>query len=170
MNRWCRLRFNIVATLVEVLLVLTVLGDKLDIGFALITLAALVVYVIFTVAVTEWRIQFRRQANQFDSAANTKAVDSLLNYETVKYFNNEAFEAQRYDTSLQRLRSAQLKSRTTPVAAQRRASSSSLPWGWWPCCGGPRKGVVGWALEPGRSGHGQCLHRFRFTSRSIFWA
>ncbi len=51
-------------------------------------------------AVTEWRIQFRRQANQFDSAANTKAVDSLLNYETVKYFNNEAFEAQRYDTSL----------------------------------------------------------------------
>ena len=105
--------FNIVATLVEVLLVLTVLGNKLDIGFALITLAALVVYVVFTVAVTEWRIQFRRQANQFDSAANTKAVDSLLNYETVKYFNNEAFEAQRYDTSLQQLRSAQLKSRTS---------------------------------------------------------
>lgn len=105
--------FNIVATLIEVLLVLTVLGNKLDIGFALITLTALVAYVAFTVVVTEWRIQFRRQANQFDSAAHTKAVDSLLNYETVKYFNNEAFEAQRYDTSLEQLRRAQLKSRSS---------------------------------------------------------
>ena len=105
--------FNIVATLIEVLLVLSVLGHKLDIGFALITLAALVAYVAFTVMVTEWRIQFRRQANQFDSAAHTKAVDSLLNYETVKYFNNEAFEAQRYDTSLEQLRRAQLKSRSS---------------------------------------------------------
>ncbi len=105
--------FNIVATLIEVLLVLSVLGHKLDIGFALITLTALVAYVAFTVVVTEWRIQFRRQANQFDSAAHTKAVDSLLNYETVKYFNNEAFEAQRYDTSLEQLRRAQLKSRSS---------------------------------------------------------
>ncbi len=105
--------FNIFATLIEVVLVLSVLGGKLDMGFALITLAALVGYIAFTVWVTEWRIQFRRQANQFDSAANTKAVDSLINYETVKYFNNEAFEAQRYDSSLQALRRAQLKSRST---------------------------------------------------------
>jgi len=105
--------FNIVATLIEVLLVLSVLGHKLDMGFAFITLAALVAYVAFTVMVTEWRIQFRRQANQFDSAAHTKAVDSLLNYETVKYFNNETFEAQRYDTSLEQLRRAQLKSRSS---------------------------------------------------------
>lgn len=105
--------FNIVATFVEVLLVLTVLGGRLDIGFAVITLSALAGYIAFTVGLTEWRIQFRRQANLFDSAAHTKAVDSLLNYETVKYFNNEAFEAQRYDASLQQLRRAQLKSRST---------------------------------------------------------
>ena len=105
--------FNIVATFLEVVLVLTVLGSKLDMGFAAITLTALVVYVIFTVVVTEWRIQFRRQANQLDSAAHTKAVDALLNYETVKYFNNESFEAQRYDRNLEQLRRAQLKNRSS---------------------------------------------------------
>ncbi|PWW43719.1 ABCB family ABC transporter ATP-binding protein/permease [Melaminivora alkalimesophila] len=105
--------FNIAATFVEVLLVLSILASRFDAWFAVITLAALVLYVGWTVWVTEWRIQFRRQANQFDSAAHTKAVDSLLNYETVKYFNNEAFEARRYDESLERLRRAQLKSRST---------------------------------------------------------
>jgi len=105
--------FNIGATLLEVFLVLTVLGTRFDPWFAWITLAALAAYILFTVSVTEWRTQFRREANAFDSAAHTKAVDSLLNYETVKYFNNEAFEAQRYDDSLQRLRRARLKSQTT---------------------------------------------------------
>ena len=105
--------FNIAATFVEVLLVLSILASRFDAWFAVITLAALLLYVGWTVWVTEWRIQFRRQANQFDSAAHTKAVDSLLNYETVKYFNNEAFEARRYDESLERLRRAQLKSRST---------------------------------------------------------
>ncbi len=105
--------FNIAATLVEVLLVLAVLGSRFDAGFAVITLAALALYIAFTVGVTEWRIQFRRQANQFDSAAHSKAIDSLLNYETVKYFNNEQFEAHRYDESLERLRLAQLKSRSS---------------------------------------------------------
>ncbi|MDD2546560.1 MAG: ABC transporter ATP-binding protein/permease [Burkholderiaceae bacterium] len=105
--------FNIVATLIEVLLVLTVLAVQFDVWFAWITLIALACYITYTVLVTEWRTQFRRQANEFDSVAHTKAVDSLLNYETVKYFNNEAFEAQRYDESLQRLRQARLKSQTT---------------------------------------------------------
>lgn len=105
--------FNIGATLIEVLLVLSVLGVKFDVWFAGITLAALVCYIGFTVWVTEWRTQFRREANEFDSAAHSKAIDSLLNYETVKYFNNEAFEAQRYDQSLQRLRTARLKAQTT---------------------------------------------------------
>jgi ATP-binding cassette subfamily B protein len=73
----------------------------------------LVIYIIFTVWVTEWRTQYRRQANEFDSAAHTKAVDSLLNYETVKYFNNEGFEAQRYDKSLEQLRRARLKAQTS---------------------------------------------------------
>jgi ATP-binding cassette subfamily B protein len=105
--------FNILATLVEVLLVLTVLGTRFDGGFAVITLTALLCYIAYTVLVTEWRTQFRREANEFDSAAHTKAVDSLLNYETVKYFNNEQFEARRYDESLERLRRARLKSQST---------------------------------------------------------
>ncbi|GKT22067.1 ABC transporter ATP-binding protein/permease [Acidovorax sp. SUPP3334] len=105
--------FNIGATLVEVFLVLGVLAVKFDAWFAWITLGALGLYILFTVLLTEWRTKFRRQANEFDSAAHAKAVDSLLNYETVKYFNNEAFEAQRYDESLQRLRHARLKSQTS---------------------------------------------------------
>ena len=105
--------YSIVPTLIEVVLVLTILGWAFDMWFALITLAALAIYIFFTVYVTEWRTQFRRQANEFDSAAHTKAVDSLLNYETVKYFNNEGFEAQRYDRSLDQLRRARLKAQTS---------------------------------------------------------
>ena len=105
--------YSIVPTLIEVVLVLAILGWTFDVWFALITLAALVIYIFFTVYVTEWRTQFRRQANEFDSAAHTKAVDSLLNYETVKYFNNEGFEAERYDRSLDQLRRARLKAQTS---------------------------------------------------------
>ncbi len=105
--------YSIVPTLIEVALVLTILAIKFDVWFAWITIAALAGYILFTVTVTEWRTQFRKQANEFDSAAHTKAVDSLLNYETVKYFNNEDFEARRYDESLQRLYQARLKSQTT---------------------------------------------------------
>ena len=105
--------YSIVPTLIEVALVLTILAVKFDPMFAWITLAALVVYVAFTISITEWRTKFRREANEFDSAAHTKAVDSLLNYETVKYFNNEGFESRRYDESLERLRRARLKSQTT---------------------------------------------------------
>jgi ABC-type transport system involved in Fe-S cluster assembly fused permease/ATPase subunit len=105
--------YSIVPTLIEVAMVLTILAVKFDAWFAWITIAALALYIVFTVIVTEWRTQFRREANEFDSAAHTKAVDSLLNYETVKYFNNEDFEAKRYDVSLERLRKARLKSQTT---------------------------------------------------------
>ena len=105
--------YSVVPTLFEVALVLTILSVQFDPVFALITVVALVFYVVFTIRITEWRTQFRREANEFDSAAHTRAVDSLLNYETVKYFNNEAFEARRYDESLQRLRTARLKAQTT---------------------------------------------------------
>jgi ATP-binding cassette subfamily B protein len=105
--------YSIVPTLIEVALVLGILAVHFDAWFAVITIAALAFYIAFTVSVTEWRTQFRRQANEFDSAAHTKAIDSLLNYETVKYFGNEAFEARRYDESLERLRQARLKSQTT---------------------------------------------------------
>ena len=105
--------YSIVPTLIEVVLVLSILAVKFDVWFALITLLALAVYIVFTVRITEWRTQFRRQANEFDSAAHTKAVDSLLNFETVKYFGNEAYEAGRYAQSLDSLREARLKAQTT---------------------------------------------------------
>ena len=105
--------YSIVPTLIEVALVLTILAVRFDAWYAWITLSALTLYIFFTVRVTEWRTQYRRQANEFDSAAHTKAIDSLLNYETVKYFGNEAFEASRYDESLERLRRARLKAQTS---------------------------------------------------------
>ena len=105
--------YSVVPTLIEVALVLGILAVKFDLWFAGITLTALVLYIVFTIGVTEWRTQYRRMANEFDSAAHTKAVDSLLNYETVKYFNNESFEAARYDKSLEALRRARLKAQTS---------------------------------------------------------
>ena len=105
--------YSIVPTLIEVALVLSILAIKFDAWFAWITLAALSFYIFFTVRITEWRTHFRIQANEFDSAAHTKAIDSLLNYETVKYFGNEAYEARRYDESLERLRKARLKAQTS---------------------------------------------------------
>ncbi|MCW5611419.1 MAG: ABC transporter ATP-binding protein/permease [Rubrivivax sp.] len=105
--------YSIFPTLVEVGMVLTLLAVKFDAAFAWITVAALVAYIIFTVTVTEWRTKFRRQMNEIDSTAHTRAIDSLLNYETVKYFNNEDFEAKRYDENLERLRRAALKSQST---------------------------------------------------------
>jgi ATP-binding cassette subfamily B protein len=105
--------YSVIPTLLEVGLVLAILAVKFDAWFAGITLTALVFYIVFTVRVTEWRTQFRKQANEFDSAAHTRAIDSLLNYETVKYFGNERFEAGRYDESLERLRMARLKAQTT---------------------------------------------------------
>ena len=105
--------YSIIPTLIEVTMVLTVLAVKFDIWFVWITVIALVLYVTFTVTVTEWRTQFRREMNELDSRANSRAIDSLLNYETVKYFNNEEFEARRYDENLRRYRLAALKSQRT---------------------------------------------------------
>ena len=105
--------YSIFPTLIEVALVLGVLAVKFDAWFAWITIAALVLYIIFTITVTEWRTQFRKQMNDLDSTAHSRAIDSLLNYETVKYFNNEEFEAKRYDDNLERYRKAALKSQTT---------------------------------------------------------
>jgi ABC-type transport system involved in Fe-S cluster assembly fused permease/ATPase subunit len=105
--------YSIGPTLIEVTLVLTLLAVKFDVWFAWITIIALVVYITFTVTVTQWRTQFRRQMNELDSSAHSRAIDSLLNYETVKYFNNEEFEAGRYDESLERYRKAAIKSQST---------------------------------------------------------
>ena len=105
--------YSIVPTLIEVVLVLSILGVQFDKWYAIITLCALGLYIYFTVTVTEWRTQFRKQVNEFDSSAHTRAIDSLLNYETVKYFGNEAFEAKRYDESLDKLRQARIKAQTS---------------------------------------------------------
>jgi ATP-binding cassette, subfamily B, heavy metal transporter len=105
--------YSIVPTIIELVLVLTILGVKFDSLFVWITVAALVLYIGFTVTVTEWRTQFRKTMNELDSMAQSRAVDSLLNYETVKYFNNEEFEARRYDASLDRYRKAAIKSQRT---------------------------------------------------------
>ena len=105
--------YSIIPTLFEVGLVLGILAVKFDIWFAWITLAALALYITFTVTVTEWRSKFRVQMNMLDSTAHSHAIDSLLNYETVKYFNNENFESKRYDESLQSYRRAAIKSQTT---------------------------------------------------------
>jgi ATP-binding cassette, subfamily B, heavy metal transporter len=105
--------YTIVPTAVELVLALVLLGVAYDMGFVWITLAALAAYVAFTVTVTEWRTQFRRRMNELDSKAHSRAIDALLNYETVKYFNNEAFEAQRYDQGLDAYRKAQIQSQTS---------------------------------------------------------
>jgi ATP-binding cassette subfamily B protein len=105
--------YSIFPTLIEVALVLTYLAVKFDLWFAGITIIALMLYIAFTVVVTEWRTHFRKEMNELDSKAHSRAIDSLLNYETVKYFNNEEFEAHRYDENLSRYRLAALKSQRT---------------------------------------------------------
>jgi len=105
--------YSIVPTLVELVLVLSILAVRFDPWFAVITGVALVLYIVFTVTVTEWRTQFRRAMNEMGSRAQSRAIDSLLNYETVKYFNNEDFEARRYDENLERYRRIAVKSQTT---------------------------------------------------------
>lgn len=104
---------TIVPTAIEVLMVLVFLWTKYDWVFVSITAAALVAYIGFTVWVTEWRTQYRVRMNRLDSEASQKAVDSLLNFETVKYFNNESYEAQRYDTGLRQYRQAAIVSQNS---------------------------------------------------------
>ncbi len=105
--------FSILPTLIEIGLVAGILFAKFDWIFAAITLAVLVVYIALTITITEWRTHIRREMNELDSQANTKAIDSLLNYETVKYFGNEDFEARRYDASLQSWEKVAIKSQTS---------------------------------------------------------
>ena len=105
--------FSVLPTLIEIGLVAGILFAKFDWIYAAITLVVLVIYIALTISITEWRTQLRREMNEMDSQANTKAIDSLLNYETVKYFGNEEFEAKRYDTSLQGWEVAAVKNQTS---------------------------------------------------------
>ena len=110
------LMFNIVPTLFEILTVAIIFGSLFSIWFALITLLAVGVYIFFTVTVTQWRNRFIRESNAADNLSNTRAIDSLLNYETVKYFNNEQFEAKTYDSFLANWETARLKNRMSLLA------------------------------------------------------
>jgi len=105
--------YSILPTLVEIALVLGILFVKYDAGYVLITLVSLVSYIVFTIKVSNWRIDIRRAVNENDSAANSRAIDSLLNYETVKYFNNEAWEARRYDEQMLKWENSATRSQTT---------------------------------------------------------
>ena len=105
--------FNILPTLVEIILVTVILLTQYDSIFAIITTSTILLYIIYTLAVTEWRMRFRRTMNEMDSKANNQAIDSLLNYETVKYFNNEAYELQRYDQTLSSWETSAIKNQTS---------------------------------------------------------
>jgi len=108
--------FNIVPTLLEIAMVAVILTVVFNPGYVLAIIGAVVVYVMFSVKVTEWRTRFVREANARDNQSNSRAVDSLLNYETVKYFNNEEFEADRYDQDLESWEHARLKNRLSLAA------------------------------------------------------
>ena len=118
--------FNILPTLLEILLVCAILWGMFNIWFALATFTTVVLYIAFTLVITEWRTKFRREMNEMDNQANTKAIDSLLNYETVKYFGNEEHEARRYDNALQLLRKGGGAEPDQPVAAQYRPGRDHL--------------------------------------------
>ncbi len=108
--------FNIFPTLIEVFMIAGILFYNYGAGFALIIVVSVVLYVAFSVVATEWRTQYLREANQADSASNTRSIDSLLNYETVKYFTNEDFEAKRYDVELEAWEKARRKNRLSLFA------------------------------------------------------
>jgi ABC-type transport system involved in Fe-S cluster assembly fused permease/ATPase subunit len=105
--------FNVLPTLLEITMVSAILWALYGWSFAVVTFLTIVLYIVFTITVTEWRTKYRREMNDRDSEANTKAVDSLLNYETVKYFGNEAHEARRFDAALRAYESAAVRSQTT---------------------------------------------------------
>jgi len=105
--------FSIFPTLLEITMVLGYLVLHYDIWFSAITFCALTIYIVFTISVTEWRTHFRRTMNELDSKANTRAIDSIINYETVKYFSNEEMEAERYDQGLRKFETAAVKSQTS---------------------------------------------------------
>ena len=105
--------FNVIPTLMEILLVCGVMWGLFNFWFALVTFVTVAIYILWTVGVTDWRLKYRRQMNKMDGEASTKAIDSLLNYETVKYFGNEEHEARRFDEALKSYEAAAVKSKVT---------------------------------------------------------
>ena len=105
--------FSIIPTLLEILMVCIIMGALFNIWFAIVTFVTIAGYIYWTLGVTEWRLKFRRKMNEMDNEASTKAIDSLLNYETVKYFNNEVHEGKRFDEALSSYEEAAVKSQVS---------------------------------------------------------
>jgi ATP-binding cassette subfamily B protein len=105
--------FNVIPTLLEIILVCAIMWGLFDFWYALVTFITVNVYIYWTIAVTDWRLKYRRQMNKMDGEANTKAIDSLLNYETVKYFGNEEHEANRFDEALRSYEESAIKSKVS---------------------------------------------------------
>ena len=105
--------FNILPTIIEIALVAVILWTVFDFWYAAVTLVTIATYIAHTMIVTEWRLKFRREMNASDQAANTKAIDSLLNFETVKYFGNETHEADRFDVALRRFEKASIQNKVS---------------------------------------------------------
>jgi ATP-binding cassette subfamily B protein len=105
--------FNIIPTLIEIALVCGILWAFFSVWYAVVTFVCVIGYIVYTLAVTEWRLKYRRQMNETDQEANTRAIDSLINYETVKYFGNEDYEAQRFDQALARYERASVASKSS---------------------------------------------------------
>ena len=140
--------FNVVPTIFEIVLVCGILWGFYNFWFALVTLVTIVGYVWYTLTVTEWRIKFRRRMNEADEEANTKAIDSLLNYETVKYFGNEDHEARRYDVALRAYEKAGVLSRTT-LSALNIGQAFIIAIGVTIMMGMAAKGVLGGRMTVG---------------------
>ncbi len=105
--------FNVIPTLLEIILVCAIMWGLFNIWYALVTFVTVSIYIFWTIVVTDWRLKYRRQMNKMDGEANTKAIDSLLNYETVKYFGNEEHEAKRFDRALRSYEESAIKSKVS---------------------------------------------------------
>ena len=140
--------FSIVPTLVEIALVCAILWKLFSIWFALATFATVMGYILYTFFVSEWRIKFRRMMNDTDSKANTKAIDSLLNYETVKYFGNEEHEARRYDGALQSYEAAAVRSQQS-LSLLNVGQSTIISLGLAVVMGMAAKGIVDGSMSLG---------------------
>ncbi len=149
--------FNILPTLLEIGLVAAILISRYDIWFSVIIFVTLAAYIALTLIVTEWRMIFRRTMNDMDSKANTQAIDSLLNYETVKYFGNESWEARRYDEHMQKWETAAVRNQTS-LAALNSGQSAIIAIGVTLLLWLAADGVIKGTHVAGRPGAGQCFH------------
>ena len=160
--------FNILPTLLEIGLVAVILLSKYDIWFSVIIFTTLVTYIALTLIITEWRMIFRRTMNDMDSKANTRAIDSLLNYETVKYFGNESWEAKRYDEHMQEWETAAVRNQTS-LSALNASQSAVIALGMTLLMLLAADGVIKGIHDVGRSSVSQCFYVAALYATTFSW-